>query len=637
MKLPTQIVTVMVLAIHATAPAVAADGRRFDLAKRASEIDPDTREHKEIDFLFTDDKGKPRDLQHAVVDTRVPSRGRLVVWLMDHSPGLFDRIASYGLHGIQVSYSNRWFGVLKPENRDSGDVLGRIRLEAATGEDHSPFVTIPKPDGMKERARRFLLWLDRENPEGGWRQFLTADAGDVRWDKVIVSGISHGSTTAARFAIHQPVDRVVMFSGPRDNTETWQGLPSATPSNRFFGFTHVLDGGWAGDHYCRSWQLLKMNDHGPVVDVDTATAPYGKTRRLISTGDVGKSAARAHTAVIPGGNSVKDASGGLAHEPVWRYLFTHPVEETGAAVPMDADCSMARHEGPAAAPKLAGPAPTVGGIRDLVAGPPTVREVAGGFTFTEGPAADAHGDVYFTDIPNSRIHVWRAGTGTIETWLEDTDKANGLCFGVDGRLHACQMGASRRVVAIDPRTKALEPLAERVAGKRFNAPNDLVIDATGGVWFTDPAYGRKPAELELDAEAVYWISPDRKEVKRVADGFKRPNGIALAPGGKTLYVADRDADLTWAFPVEGPGRLGTRRQFAATGSDGFAIDVQGNLYVTPKAPVIRVFAPDGRQLGDIPLPAPGANLTFGGPDRKTLFITARDKVYTLPMKVAGGG
>lgn len=633
MKFP--LVSALCLLLALSAAVTAAEGRRFDLAKRASEIDPATREHKEIDFLFTDEKGKPRDIQHAVVDTRVPSQGRLVVWLMDHSPGLFDRIAGYGLHGIQVSYANRWFGALTPADRDAGDTLGKVRLEAATGEDHSPHVVIPKPDGMQERARQFLLWLDRENPEGNWKQFLTADSAGVRWDKVTISGISHGSTTAARFAIHQPVDRVVMFSGPRDNTETWQGLPSATPAKRFFGFTHVLDGGWAADHYCRSWQLLKMQECGPVVDVDKAAPPYGNTRRLISTGDVGGHAGRAHTAVIPGGNSVKNADGSLAHEPVWKYLFLHPVDEVGAAVPPDADCDMARQTGAAA--KQAGVAIPPQRIEDLVDGPLTVREVANGFAFTEGPAADARGDVYFTDIPNSRIHVWRAASGKVEPWLEGTDKANGLWFAADGTLFACQMGAGRRIVAIDPATKQVTAVAERIAGKRFNAPNDLVVDASGGIYFTDPAYGRKPEELEVTGESVYWISPDRKTVSLAADGFKRPNGIAFSPDGTRLYVSDRDADLTWAFPVEGPGRLGTRRQFAPVGSDGCAVDTHGNLYVTPKAAAIRVFAADGRLVGDIPLPVPGANVTFGGPDRRTLFITAKDKVYTLPMKVSGGG
>ena len=275
-------------------------------------------------------------------------------------------------------------------------------------------------------------------------------------------------------------------------------------------------------------------------------------------------------------------------------------------------------------------------VRDLVDGPLQVSEVAGGFTFTEGPAADAAGDVFFTDIPQERIHVWRAATGKIDTWLERTDKLNGLCFRPDGVLVGCQMGQGRRVVNIDPATRDITPLAGTIDGKRFNAPNDLAIDATGGVWFTDPAYGRTPQELELAEEAVYWIAPGGASVQRVAGGFTRPNGIALAPDGKTLYVADLGANVTFAFSVEGPGRLGQRRRFADIGSDGFAMDERGNLYMTPTLPAIRVIAPGGTELGEIPLPTPAANVTFGGPDRRTLFITARDKVFTLPMRVRGG-
>jgi hypothetical protein len=317
----------------------AAEPHRFDLTKRASEIDPRAKEHPEIKFTYTDDKGKSADLQHAVVDTRVPSQGKLVIWLMGHNQGLFERISSYGYHGIQPHYSNGWFAGVTKAQYEGGDgtVLGKIRLEAATGEDFSPLVDIPKPDGMKERALQFVKWLAKENPEGKWGQFLNEDGSSLRWEKVILSGISHGSTTAARFAMHQKVDRVVMFSGPRDNTETWQGGASATPSNRFFGFTHVLDGGWTANHYCRSWQLLKMHNHGPIVDVDTAKPPYGSSRRLITNIDVKNNSGRAHTIVVPGG---KDVMGQWGYDEVLRYLFTHPVDQSGPAVAMAADCEM---------------------------------------------------------------------------------------------------------------------------------------------------------------------------------------------------------------------------------------------------------------------------------------------------------
>jgi hypothetical protein len=256
---------------------------------------------------------------------------------MGHNQGLFERISSYGYHGIQPHYANSWLGALTKEQLNEGSNLGKVRLEAATGEDFSPLVNIPKPDGMMERSLQFVKWLATENPEGKWEQFITADGSGLRWEKVIMSGISHGSTTAARFAMHQKVDRVVMFSGPRDNTENWQGGTSATASNRFFGFSHVLDGGWVADHYCRSWQLLKMHNHGPIVNVDAATPPYGNTRRLITNIDVKNNSGRAHTIVVPGS---KDTMGQWVYDEVFHYLFTHPVDQVGPTVPMDADCAM---------------------------------------------------------------------------------------------------------------------------------------------------------------------------------------------------------------------------------------------------------------------------------------------------------
>lgn len=311
--------------------------RRYELTARASVIDKRAKAHPEIDFVF-EKNGKPTDAQHAAVDTRVAPRGKLVIWLMGHNGQLFERVNSYGLHAIQVHYANGWFGKLNKEPPPDDKYLGRIRLEAATGEDHSDAIAIPKPDGMMERSFQFVKWLAKENPQGKWDQFLTADKKGLRWDNVIMAGISHGSTTAARFAIHQKVDRVVMLSGPRDQLETWYTLPSATPTNRFFGFTHVLDGGWTADHYCRSWELLGLNQYGPVVNVDQVPPPYGNSRRLITDADVKKDDKRAHSSSAPGGAAVKDASGKFIHEPVWKYLFTHPVDEVGQPVPGDPDC-----------------------------------------------------------------------------------------------------------------------------------------------------------------------------------------------------------------------------------------------------------------------------------------------------------
>ena len=323
----------MLLALSSTALAAEPDpsvGSRQDLQARASEIDPRAKEYPELGFVFADEEGNAKDLQHAVVDTSVPSRGQLVIWLMGHNQRFFEHLASYGLHGIQPHYANGWFSKIDGVKRDDGMTLGQVRLEAATGEDHSPLVSIAKPDGLAERSVLFVKWLAENNPEGKWEQFLTDDHSDLQWEKVILSGISHGSTTAARFAKHQKVARVVMFSGPRDQFESWQGFPSATPPNRYFGFTHVLDSGWVGDHYCRSWQLLGLAAFGPLVDVDQIEAPYGHSRRLITHIDVDNDSGRAHGVVLSG----------AAWDDVWRYLFTHPVEQTGDPVPFEQDCTM---------------------------------------------------------------------------------------------------------------------------------------------------------------------------------------------------------------------------------------------------------------------------------------------------------
>lgn len=316
-----------------------AQPQRYQLTERASVIDPRCKEHPEIGFLINNKNGSPADMQQASVDTRVAPRGKLVIWLMGHNQGLMDRWNSYGLHAIRVHYANKWFSICCQENPVGPECRGNIRLEAATGKDFSDQVDIPGPDSMQERALQFVKWLAKKNPQGRWDYFLTDDGKSLRWEDVIVSGASHGSTTAARFAKYQRVGRVVALCGPRDQLQTWQSLPSATPENRYFGFSHVLDQGWTDDHYCRSWELLGMNKFGPIVNVDNVGPPYENTRRLITDFDVKGNAKRAHSSVQPGGNAGKDADGNYIHEAVWRYLYTHPVDVVGKAVPQDEDCN----------------------------------------------------------------------------------------------------------------------------------------------------------------------------------------------------------------------------------------------------------------------------------------------------------
>ena len=311
----------------------------YSLTLRASEIDPRCKSHPEVGFVL-EAAGKPADTQRATVDTRVAPRGQLVIWLMGHSQPLAEKVNSYGLHYIQVAYAREWFAKLNTEPLDDSQHLGNIRLEATTGRDASKAIDIPVPDSMQERAFQLVKALAKANSPGRWEFFLTKDGKALDWEKVIVSGASHGATSSARFGIAQKCARIVMFCGPRDQLDDWQALPSATPSNRFFGYSHVLDSGWSGDHYPRSWLLMGLNKFGPIVNTDEAKAPYGNSRRLITKYDVKGDANKGHSFVQVGKNPPKDAKGVPVQEDVWRYLYTSPVDEVGKPVPAETETRM---------------------------------------------------------------------------------------------------------------------------------------------------------------------------------------------------------------------------------------------------------------------------------------------------------
>ncbi len=314
-------------------PALLAGGQQYKIQVRASKIDPKVKSYPKIGFVLKDGKGKPQDIQNASVDTAVAPKGQLAIWLMAPKPELFDRLNSYGIHAIQVHYARQWFSKCCQQRPVSKHCRGNMRLEAATGEDHSDEADIAVRDSIKGRALSFVKYLNKENPKGNWGQFLNENKTDLDWEKVILTGASHGSTTASRLAKHTKVARVVAFCGPRDQYQAWQSLPSKTPANRFFGFSHVKDMGWEEFHYQRSWEMLGLHKFGPIVDIDKTNAPYRNTRRLVTDFDVNNDANRAHSSVTPGSRSLKGPSGRFMHEEVWRYLFTHPVEAVGTPVP----------------------------------------------------------------------------------------------------------------------------------------------------------------------------------------------------------------------------------------------------------------------------------------------------------------
>lgn len=258
-----------------------------------------------------------------------------------------------------------------------------------------------------------------------------------------------------------------------------------------------------------------------------------------------------------------------------------------------------------------------------------VKKLADGFRFTEGPARDAEGNIYFTDIPNNRIHKWSLD-GKLTTFRENSGGANGLYFDRKGNLLACE-GGNRRVTSISPDGK-VTVLADSYNGKKLNSPNDLWIDPHGGVYFTDPRYGSQEG-LEQDGFHVYYITPDRKRVVRVIDNLVKPNGVIGTRDGKTLYVADAGGNKTYAYAIQPDGSLKDRRLVTEQGSDGMTLDERGNVYLTRGT--VTVYSPQGEKLATIETPEAPSNVCFGGRDNRTLFITARTGFYAIPMSVRG--
>jgi len=265
-----------------------------------------------------------------------------------------------------------------------------------------------------------------------------------------------------------------------------------------------------------------------------------------------------------------------------------------------------------------------------------LKLVADDFKFTEGPAADAQGNVYFTDQPTDRILRWGID-GKITTFLEPSGRANGLCFDSKGRLWACA-DDKNELWNIDPSGKFTVVLRD-YQSKLLNGPNDVWIRPDDGLYFTDPMYKRaywKRGPKEQDAEGVYYLSPDRKSLTRVAADLKQPNGIIGTPDGKILYVADFGSGQTYAYDIRSDGSLTQKRPFCNQGSDGMTIDNEGNVYLTGFG--VTIFDKTGKQIQKIFVPQPWtANVCFGGLDRQTLFITAGRAAYTIQTRTKGVG
>lgn len=271
-----------------------------------------------------------------------------------------------------------------------------------------------------------------------------------------------------------------------------------------------------------------------------------------------------------------------------------------------------------------------------------VELIRNGFEFLEGPAYHPQGVLYFSDIPANKVYALNAA-GEFSVLTDQSAHTNGIVYGAGGKfagkLVACQMDG--RVVTYDPQNAQVEVLADQFGGKRFNAPNDLVIDAVGGIYFTDPLY-RAPQPLPQEIQAVYYRAADGT-VSRVTGNIAAPNGVALSPDGKRLYVIPSQQAEMLVYEITAPGQIGQAQVFCTlrqpegrtdTGGDGMVVDEQGNLYITSNLGV-QIFSPEGQYRGLVETPEQPANVTFGGPEFKTLYITARTGLYRAEMPIAG--
>jgi gluconolactonase len=281
-------------------------------------------------------------------------------------------------------------------------------------------------------------------------------------------------------------------------------------------------------------------------------------------------------------------------------------------------------------------------IPGVIAAGAQVQEVRGGFKGLEGPVAAPDGGLFFSDIPASITYKLEPN-GAINVWREGTGGANGLFLARDGRLLAAE-GMGRRIVAVTP-DKRVTPLATQFNGQPLRAPNDVIADGRGGIYFTDPAPRPAPDIAPKESGNVHYLTL-KGEVLLLDGQIRRPNGLTLSIDQKTLYVGDTEGEFVYAFDIGGDGRVSNKRQFARllelekgslgprSRADGMALDAAGRVYVTTAAGV-QVIDPRGKHLGIIRLPSVARNVAFGGKDRRTLYLTALESLYRVQMLAEG--
>lgn len=273
--------------------------------------------------------------------------------------------------------------------------------------------------------------------------------------------------------------------------------------------------------------------------------------------------------------------------------------------------------------------------QDIIAEGAELIKISNEFDFTEGPAVDSRGNIYFTDQPNNRIMKYSI-EGELTTWMQPSGRSNGMYFDKNDQLWSC--ADEKNELWIIDQDQQVEVLLDSYNGGKLNGPNDLWIAPNGDVFFTDPFYKRPWWDRDTtqqDGQCVYYLPADRSDLVRIIDDLKQPNGIIGTPDGKMLYVADIGDNKTYSYQLGTNGQLSGKKLFCEKGSDGMALDELGNVYLTHKGGVF-VFNPSGQQIKLIEVNEPWtANVCFGGPGMKSLFITAKTAFYSIRMNVKG--
>ena len=262
--------------------------------------------------------------------------------------------------------------------------------------------------------------------------------------------------------------------------------------------------------------------------------------------------------------------------------------------------------------------------------------VSDSYSFTEGPTADAGGNVYFTDQPNNRIYRWDCTSGEVTLFTDQSGRSNGMYFDARGNLIACA-DMDNQLWAFD-RTGRSRVLATDYCGKLLNGPNDVWVAKDGGCYLTDPYFRRdywlRDPARQQPVEGLYYLAPGGGSLILLDSTLNQPNGLVGTPDGRHLYVAEARANRILRYDILTDGRLSNRQVFAEMGSDGMTIDERGNIYLTGRG--VTVFDKKGHQIAHFPVPENWtSNVCFGGKRRDVLFITASSSVYTLKMLVRG--